>query len=127
MKRFVIRNYGLTRQIPYKDQQVCIANDQAIETDDEELVAVLRKHENLHVTDRGSELASSLPVVDEPERSEESEESDEIAYEDILLKDLQVIAKDREIKSSGLNKAELIQALEDYDTADEQVLEETAV
>lgn len=121
MKRFVIRNYGLTRQIPYKDQQVFIANDQAIETDDEELVAVFRKHKNFHITDRGSELASSLPVVDEPEKS------DEIAYKDMLLKDLQVIAKDREIKTSGLNKAELVQALEDYDTADEQVPEEVAV
>jgi len=124
MKRFVIRNYGLSRQIPYKDQQVFIANDRAIETDDEELVAVLRKHENLHVTDRGSELASSLLVVDKPEKSEES---GEIAYKDMLMSDLQVIAKSREVKTSGLNKVELIQALEDYDTADEQVPEEVAV
>ena len=126
MKRFVIRNYGLTRQIPYKDQQVCIANDQAIETDDEELVAVLRKHENLHITDRSSELASSLPV-DEPGESGKPEESGEVAYKDMLVPDLRVIAKDREIKTSGLNKAELIQALEDYDTADEQVPQEVAV
>jgi len=128
MKRFAIRNYGLTRQIPYKDQQVFIANDQAIETDDEELVAVLRKHENLYVTDRSPELASSLPA-EEPEKLEEPEASEEISYEGMTVKELQILAKDRQIKTSGLNKAELIEALQDYDKApvEEEVLEEVIV
>lgn len=117
MKRFVIRNYGPSRQFPYKDQHIPIANDCAIETDDEELAVFFKKQEALTVTDRGSELAPSLPV-DEPETSKEvTEETEEIAYNDMLLKELQVLAKDREIKTSGLNKAELIQALEDYDKA----------
>ena len=117
MKRFIIRNYGLTRQIPYKDQHIFVANDQAIETNDEELVAVLRKHENLSVTDRGSELVSTLS-----EEPETPEETDEMSYSELHVKDLQVIAKDRQIKITGLNKAELIEALEDYDK--QEVLEE---
>lgn len=115
MKRFVIRNYGPSRQFPYKGQSICIANDCAIETDDEEEAAFFKEQEALTVTDRGSELTSSLPV-DEPE---EPKASDEISYFDMKLKELQILAKDREppIKTSGLNKAELIQALEDYDRA----------
>jgi hypothetical protein len=117
MTRYVIRNYGLTRQIPYKGQQIFIANDQAIETDDEELVTVLRAQENLHVTDRGSELASTLS-----EKPESTEESEEMAYADLHVKDLLVLAKDRQLKTTGLNKAKLIEALEEYDK--QEVLEE---
>jgi len=118
MKRFVIRNYGPTRQFPYKDRQIFIANDSAIETDDAKEAVFFKEQEAVHVTDRGSEVTSLTPSVEEPETSEEvTEETEEIAYSDMLLKELQVLAKDREIKTSGLNKAELIQALEEYDKA----------
>jgi len=137
MIRFVVRNYGVTRQVPYKGQQVIIANDKAIETDDMELVAVLQNIEAMHVTDRcpGTPGPSLPPIVktetpEEPQassgESQTSEEPDEvteeIAYNDMLLKELQVLAKDRQIKVSGLNKARLIKALEKYDK--EEVPEE---
>lgn len=113
MKRFVIRNYGPSRQFPYKGRPICIANDGAIETDDEKEAAFFKEQEALTVTDRGSELAPSLPA-DEPEALEESQE---IAYEEMTVKELQVLAKDREIKTSGLSKEKLIQALKNYDEA----------
>jgi len=125
MKRFVIRNYGPSRQFPYKDQHILISNDCAIETDSEEEADFFRKQQALTVTDRvGSESASSLPV-DEPEASEVPEASEEISYGDMTVKELQVLMKDREMKTSGLNKEKLIQALEDYDKA--PVEEEVAV
>lgn len=123
MKRFVIRNYGPSRQFPYKDQHIPISNDCAIETDDKEEAAFFKKQKALTVTDRGSELAPSLSV--EPETHKESEVSNEISYGDMTVKELQVLVKDREMKASGLNKAELIQALEDYDKT--PVEEEAAV
>ena len=114
MKRFVIRNYGPSRQFPYKDQHILISNDCAIETDSEEEADFFRKQQALAVTDRiGSESASS-PPVDEPEILEESEE---ISYEEMKVKELQILMKDRELKTSGLNKEKLIQALEEYDKA----------
>lgn len=149
MARFVIRNYGPSRQIPYKGQQICMGRDQAIETDDEKMVVALGKADEIHVTDRGVEAA--VPVIpeepngkkerevtvdnaeavhdenfpDEDDRQQPTQEDqqpapdgdaeDEIPYANMTVKELQVLAKDREIKTSGLNKAELIQALEDYD------------
>ena len=113
MKRFIIRNYGASRQFPYKGQPIPISNDSAIETDDEKLAIFFKEQQAIHVTDRGSELAPPSSV-EEPEKPEES---DEIAYNDMLLKELQVIAKDREIKTSGLSKAKLIEARKAYDAA----------
>ena len=128
MKRFIVRNYGPTRQFPYKDMQIFIANDCVRETDDVEMAMALKKEKQVTVTDRGSEVTSLSPSVEEPETSEVSEESQEISYGEMKVKDLQILAKDREIKTSGLNKAELIQALEDYDAAPaEEVAEEVAV
>lgn len=113
MKRFVVRNYGPSRQFPYRDQHIPIANDCAIETDDEELAAFFKEQEALTVTDRSPGLAPSLSA-NEPKTSEVS---DEIPYEEMTVKELQVLAKDREVKTSGLNKAELVEVLEDYDKA----------
>ena len=110
MKRFVIRNYGASRQFPYKGQSIPISNDSAIETDDEELAVFFKEQETVTVTDRGSELAPSSSV-------EEPDESEEPAYSNMKVPDLRILAEDRQIKTAGLKKAELIEALEAYDTA----------
>lgn len=127
MIRFMCRNYGHTRQVQYKGQQIVIANDQAIETDDMELAAVLQGTDAMHVTDRSpGTLGPSLPPVaktedkqtsEEPQVSEKPNVSAEIQYEDMTVKELQALAKDpiRAIKVSGLNKVGLIKALEKYD------------
>lgn len=129
MGRFVIRNYGRTRQFPYKDKQIYIANDKAIETDDVEMVAVLQNFPQMEVTDHcpetpGPSLPSPKVVPDEVEQTPDEvlaevvESSDEIAYGDMSLKELQELGKDRQLKVSGLKKAELIVVLEDYDKAE---------
>jgi len=61
MARFVIRNYGPSRQLSYKRQQFCLSNDQCIETDDADLASALGKNNAITVTDRGEEAAA--PVV----------------------------------------------------------------
>ena len=151
MARFVIRNYGPSRQIPYKGQQICLSNDQCKETDDAEMAAALGKADLIHVTDRGIEAAAPVPpdkrkekkrkvtiddakaVHDEKFPDEDtqqqttqgtqqpasSEDTDEIAYADMTVKELQVLAKDRQLKTSGVRKAELIKALEAYDAEGE--------
>ena len=156
MSRFVIRNYGPSRQIAYKGQQICLSNDQCIETDDADMAQVLGEAEQIHVTDRGIESAAPIPpekpepkkeekpkerevTVDDVEavhdekfpddtESQETEEGqlpvsssegvDEIAYADMTIKELIVLAKDRQIKTSGVKKAGLIEALEAYDAVE---------
>jgi len=146
MKRFAIRNYGPSRQVPYKGQQICLSNDACIETDDAEEAAVLKAAGQVYVTDCGAVVAIPETPKDEkrkvtaddveavhaenhPEDEVQQEtggeqpttpdakaDKDEIAYSDMTVKELQVLAKDRQIKTSGLKKAELIKTLEAYDT-----------
>lgn len=150
MARFLIRNYGPSRQIPYKGHSICLSRDQAIETDEVELAVVMKEEKNIYVNDRGAEFAAPVlpkktekpddkkerpvtvdnaeavhaenfpdedeqPKIQPPAPVVSTEDKDEIAYADMTVKELQVLAKDRQIKTSGLKKAELIQALEDYD------------
>ena len=117
MKRFVIRNYGPSLQIPYKNKGICLSNDQCFETNDEELVEFLKSDEqfkNVHVADRGSELAQSSS----PEAEETAVaviESDEIEYDDMTVVELKELCNDRDIKTGKLKKGELIEVLEAYD------------
>jgi len=145
MARFVIRNYGQTQQVPYQNTQIIIARDGAIETDDEDIAATMKAQKDILVTDHGAQATSTPPeepkqkkkkkrqvtignveavhaekFPDEDEKEEtpqedESIEIDEIAYEEMTVVELKVLAKDRQIPTSGLLKAELIQALKDYD------------
>lgn len=147
MARFLIRNYGPSRQIAYKGQQICLSRDQCIETDDSRIAAVLGAEKQVHVTDHGVEAAAPVPpekqegedrtvTVDDAEAVHDekfpdedvqeqhiqeeqqpvlSNDADEIAYADMNVKELRVLAKDRQIETSDLKKADLIKALEDYD------------
>lgn len=144
MARFVIRNYGTSKQVPYKGQQITFIHDQAIETDDEILAGALAAQDRAHLTDRGLDAVALVPpevpdekkerkvtVDKEPVPKEDAEDiqkkesetdaaseeiDDGIAYEEMTVKELQVLAKDRQLSTSGLLKDELIQALKDYDS-----------
>lgn len=118
MKRFVIRNYGPTRQIPYKGQQLCISNDGVIETDNEEEAKALETHKAICVTDRGSELAPSSSE----EKPEDSVDEPEVeSYGSMTVVELRAIAKSREMKTSGLDKTKLIEALVEYDEKPDEI------
>jgi hypothetical protein len=69
MKRFVIRNYGPSRQFDFKGNQIVMNHDGSVETSDEELTRYLGDQEQIEVTDRGIELA--LPSEPEAEESRE--------------------------------------------------------
>lgn len=151
MARFVIRNYGPSRQIQYEDRMICLYHDQVIETDDEEMAEALKAEERIHVTDRGVEMATPVdlsaeevedkdrpvtadnaealydenyPDNDEVEvesdqaESEHSESEDEIEYKDMTVPELKTLAKDRQLRTTGLKKTGLIQLLQDYDLED---------
>jgi hypothetical protein len=130
MKRFVIRNYGPSRQIPYKDQNICLSNDQCIESNDEELVAFLKSDEEfktLHVSDRGSELAHCSSHEAEETAVAVIDEAAEISYDDMTVPELKALCAYRDIKTSKLLKGELIEALEAYEVenAEDEELEGT--
>lgn len=144
MARFVIRNYGVSRQVSYKGQQITFLHDQAIETDDEDEAGTLTAQDRAHLTDRGLDAVALVPpevpdekkerkvTVDkepvpredpedvqkkEPEPEVVPEETgDEIAYEEMTVPELRVLAKDRQLSISGLLKAEIIETLQDYDS-----------
>lgn len=143
MARFVIRNYGQSRQVPYQNTQIYIARDGAMETDNENIAATMKGQKDMTVTDhgvqsnpapseepkqKGKDKKRQITVDKEPVPKEDpvekvtpevvSEEAEEIAYEEMTVKELQVLAKDRQLTTSGLLKAELIQALKDYDAED---------
>lgn len=142
MKRFVIRNYGPSRQIPFGSQQICFSRDTAIETDDEKLVEAMRSHKAIHVTDRGIqvnvapepklEIESELrpdSIVDSPEalHNESSSETvdtnssvtlDEVTeapYQSLDPSELRTIAKDRRVWVRGMSKEQMVEALKKYD------------
>jgi len=140
MKRFVIRNYGPSRQFPFEDQAICISNDQAIETDDEQIAEALKKHNAVHVTDRGVRELTEQKTIEQKVNSKNDSPSDdtiiedvdgtenvyEIQYNDMTVSELKELAKDRDIKTSGLRKQDLIGALEAYDVSDVDELDEDA-
>ncbi len=120
MKRFVIRNYGPSRQVPYKGQSVCLSNDQCVETDNEEMADVFREEERITVTDRGEELAK-VPnsSAEEPKEKKVVVDPNELSYDDMSLDELRTLAKDRGVAKAGkLKIGGLIEALEDYDEAE---------
>ena len=152
MARFICRNYGPSRQVPYKGKSICLSNDQVVETDDAAEAAALGAEKQITVTDRGEEFAAPVPPekpktkksdkkderkvtvddaeavhaekfpdADEQEKPKQSPppeakaDTDEIAYADMTVKELVVLAKDRQIKTSGVKKAKLLEALIAYD------------
>jgi hypothetical protein len=144
MTRFVCRNYGPSRQVAYKGQQICLSNDACIETDDVDLAETLKSAGQVYMTDCGEEYATPKPPEDSkqkvtvddaeavhaekfPEDGNQQEtqkaepppeakaDTDEIDYSNMSVRELQVLAKDRQLKTSGLRKNELVEALIAYD------------
>lgn len=128
MSRFVIRNYGPSRQIAYEQHQICMSNDQCIETDDEEMADVLGREDSIHVTDRGEEASDISPeelakqkerqvTVDDPEavydathpddEQQQTDESQQAESND------EVLADSDEIDYSDMTVAELREVAED--------------
>lgn len=132
-KKFVIRNYGQTRRIA----GVLIVRDKAIETHDEELATSMGSHDNIHVTEQIGEpqiTGRAIAVAketsdkedDKPEEPVADEESpdEEISYDEFKVPELKELLKDRELPVKG-SKAEMIQALELYDSKEEKSEEES--
>ena len=127
MKRFVIRNYGPSRQIPCLGETYCLINDSCIETDDTEVAAVFQEEDRITVTDRGSELAPISVVSEEIKEEKVTLDPNDLSYDDLSLSELRILAKDRGMKGIGGCKiGELIEALEAYDEAEVAEVSTTA-
>ena len=129
MKRFVIRNYGPSRQFHIENMQIPIGHEAAIETDDEKIASFfleLPKKERVCVTDRGKEVTlQGLPSEQreaQADNDDSTDETEELTYDDLTLPELKAIAKDRNLNISGKKKAEIIELLEAYDV---EIVQET--
>lgn len=142
MPRFIIRNYGQPRQIPHEGKILTVLYDGVIETDDPTLALVADGMEKMHVSDRGEEFISPSAREEAPEVLESTSEvfesapdasiepeaavadSEELSYEDLTVAELKALCKDREINSTKLRKAELIEALQAYDEEPDKPVED---
>jgi len=150
MQRFVIRNYGSSRNLPDGHGSYIFIERNGVQgTDDEEMAKLFATYPDIHVAERGNNLSILLPTPpegpapqveppdeppDEDEQGEdetedeqgesEGEDEDATDYEALRVSDLQEIAKDREIPIANLRKPELIEALQKDDAEQKALTEE---
>jgi hypothetical protein len=114
---YVIRNYGPTRQLPYKNQYITITNDGAIETNDEEMVNVLRTYPKIHVSGQKDLVVPSpspiaVEIVVEEVITEEIQ--NEIPYENMTKRQLVNLAQEKSIKVPKIiSKSALIKLIKE--------------
>lgn len=114
MKRFVIRNYGPSRQFQMGPNQICLAHDHAIETDDEDLAKDLGGEDSVHVVDRGPQTVQVVKDNPNPD-SDPDPDPDAVSYTEMTVPELRDLAKDRQLDVKKLKKDEIIAVLEEYD------------
>lgn len=137
-ERYVIRNYGPSRNLPWKRSYIYIERDGVRGTDDLAMAEEFARFPQITVSERGAReikppgQATGPPVPDAPPpidkdeteitESPESVEGSEtvdvamaIDYSLLLVKDLREICEERDISTEGLLKQDLIAALEDHD------------
>lgn len=149
MERFIIRNYGTSRNLPDgHGSYIFLEHDAARPTDDEDMAKLFATYPDVEVAERDGKLVGlpepavyaqppegPLPPEDEDDQGENEDNQDEvkeeealnedghneevkaIEYTTLLLGDLQEIAKDRDppVPTSGVLKADLIVALQEWD------------
>lgn len=140
MVRFVIRNYGPSRKVPYKDMHVFIGQDKAIETDDAELANAFASVPKVTVKARPGVPTSPVPVstpdpekgvIDEPVEDDDfdepvedddefdgedddDEEDESIDYDSMLKRDLLTLARERDVDlPEKITKKDLIELLKE--------------
>lgn len=129
MARFVIRNYGSSRNLPDgHGSYIFMERDSARETEDEALAELFASYPDVHVSGREDVAVAVAPLPppegppplegppdeqeDDDDQDEDVQEEDEaVDYSALFLVDLQEIAKERDIKTAGLKKSDLVEAL----------------
>lgn len=147
MERFIIRNYGTSRNLPDgHGSYIFLEHDAARPTNDEDMAKLFNTYPDVQVAERDGKLVGlpepvvfaappegPAPPKEPPDEGEDEDKGDQgeakgalsedeqveevkaIEYKTLLLGDLQEIAKEREIPTSGVLKADLIVALQEYD------------
>ena len=113
MTKYIIRNYGPSAQIPYKDKSITITSDVVIETDDPELVSAASSIPNIHVTTRPGAKAVAPPKVEEPISSETEGVAEEpVDFESMTVAALKELAVEKGIElPTRVKKAEIVELL----------------
>jgi len=126
MAKFVVRNYGNTRELPYKNKMIYLARDGAIETDDSEMANALSQFPQIHVagypvaekTEVKNTIAPEKEKADSVLQQENADLKKKLEYakkfdalKRLSMKELQQKAKEQRISYKNLKEDDLIAAL----------------
>lgn len=122
MDRFLIRNYGPTRNLPDgHGSYIFLEHDRVRPTNDEKMAKLFDTYPDVHVTDYGEDIGRiqlpQPPVGPPPPEDPEDKEVVEVPleYEALGKRDLRDMCKLRGIPITGLHRDELIVALKAKD------------
>lgn len=106
---YVIRNYGPTRELPFKNQHITMVRDQAIVTNDLEMVQALSGQPMINV----SKQPGTVPPASAPAPAPIAEPiEEELDYNKMKKRELLELAEERSIKMpEKITKKELIELL----------------
>jgi len=121
VERFVIRNYGPSRNLPDgHGSYIFIEKDRIRGTSDPVLAKLFAGYSEITVTDRG-DVIKGLPAIHPPEGPPPPIDPDDIivavSYDALDKSELQVLAKARGIPTAHVSRLDLITALQ---TADQE-------
>ena len=136
---YVIRNYGMSREIPLKSGSISMERDEAIETDDPEVVKAFSGVPAISIAEQPGTVHPVPAPVPEPEPDDDNDDEDnddqgesendgndddnekedespaekeEPDYESMLKRDLLVLAQERNLDvPDQITKVELIELL----------------
>lgn len=121
MERFVIRNYGPSRNLPDgHGSYIFMERDRTRPTSDPKMAALFSTYPEVSVTERGENFVdphqAQVPFVAPPVEPEEIVKKP--TYDDLTKRDLIGMAKLRDISTSGFTRDDLIEALRAKDKSD---------
>lgn len=131
MERFVIRNYGPSRNLPDgHGSYIFLEKDRIRGTSDPELAKLFATYPEITVTDRGVTF-NGPPAIQPPEGPPPPIEPDDIivavSYDVLDKSELQVLAKARGIPTAHVSRLDLITALQTADQEEEAAKVDTSI
>jgi len=128
MERFVIRNYGPSRNLPDgHGSYIFMERDGVRGTSNEEMAKLFKTYPEVAVSERGSNFVGNPPPQGPPPPVDSDDVIKKSTYEDLDKRSLQDMAKLRKIPVAGLSRIELIEALYLKDDSEKAVETEAEV
>jgi len=131
VERFVIRNYGPSRNLPDgHGSYIFIEKDRIRGTSDPVLAKLFATYPQINVTDRGVTFTGP-PAIQPPEGPPPPIEPDDIvkavSYDALDKSELQVLAKARGIPTAHVSRLDLITALQTADREEKAAKIDTSI